>query len=78
MKQASYSRSKFLEKVEKLLSSSWVDYFNQKKKIPLTQPVITDMAKLIFEDLKEKEGADETFLVIKVWSTLNLEVSAAV
>jgi hypothetical protein len=36
VKQASYSRSEFLEKMEKLLSSSWVDYFNQKN-IPLTE-----------------------------------------
>ena len=36
----------------------------------LTQAIITDKAKSIVEDLKiEKEGADETFLVIKVWFT---------
>jgi hypothetical protein len=27
--KVSYSSSKFLEKIEKLLSSSWVDFFNQ-------------------------------------------------
>lgn len=36
----------------------------------LTQAVITDKAKSIVEDLKiKKEGADETFLVIKIWFT---------
>jgi len=67
-KKLSYSSSKFLEKREKLLSS-WVDFFNQIY-IPLTQDVITDKAKSIVEDIKiKKEGADETFLVIKVWFT---------
>ena len=27
--KVNYSSSKFLEKIEKLLSSSWVDFFNQ-------------------------------------------------
>jgi len=36
----------------------------------LTQAVITDKAKSIVEGLKIKEdGADETFLIIKVWFT---------
>lgn len=54
--------------MEKLLSSSWVDYFNQIY-IPLPQAVITDKAKSFVADLNKKEGAQETFLVIKFWFT---------
>ncbi|XP_053547680.1 tigger transposable element-derived protein 1-like [Bombina bombina] len=61
-----YSRSKLLEKMEQLLSL-WVDDLN-KKNIPMSQAVITDKAKSIFEDLKKKEGGDDdTFLGSKGW-----------
>ncbi|XP_018430489.1 PREDICTED: tigger transposable element-derived protein 1-like [Nanorana parkeri] len=63
--QTRYSRSKLLEKMEKLLSL-WVHDLN-KKNIPTTQAVITEKAKSIFEDLKKKEGGDETFLASKGW-----------
>jgi hypothetical protein len=63
--QVSYSRSKLLEKMEELLSL-WVDDLYQKN-IPLTQAVITDKAKSVFENLKEKVGGDETFLGSKGW-----------
>jgi hypothetical protein len=52
--------------MEKLLSSTWVDYFNQTY-IPFTQAVITDTAKSIVEYLKKKEGAQGTLVVIKLW-----------
>ncbi|XP_053572819.1 tigger transposable element-derived protein 1-like [Bombina bombina] len=63
--QTRYTRCKLLEKMEKLLSL-WVDDLNTKN-IPMTQAVITDKAKSIFEELKKKEGGDENFLGSKGW-----------
>jgi hypothetical protein len=46
--------------MEKLLSL-WVDDFNQKKKNnPLTQSVVTEKDRSIFEDLEKKRGGDES------------------
>ena len=38
-----------------------------KINIPLTQAVITEKAKSIFNNLKETDGGEETFLGSKGW-----------
>jgi len=63
--QLSYSSSKFLEKNGEIIVIIMGGFLQSNI---LTQAVITDKAKSIFENVKmKKEGADETFLVIKVW-----------
>lgn len=65
VKHVTYSRSRIIENMEKMLSL-WVYDANQRD-IPLTQAIICEKAKLIFSNLKAKENSDESFLASSGW-----------
>ena len=61
----SYTRNFNIEKMEHLLTL-WIDDLNQKR-IPLTQRAIAAKARSLFEEIKQKEGGNETFTASKEW-----------
>jgi hypothetical protein len=46
----------------------WVGESNERN-IPLTRSAICDKAKGLFDDIKEKEGGDDTFRASRSWFT---------
>jgi hypothetical protein len=54
-----------MEKMEKLLVL-WVDDMNQNN-VPVTQVVILNEAKSLFDEICEESGSTETFMASKGW-----------
>lgn len=60
-----YSRSETMGKMEKLLVL-WVDDMNQNN-VPVTQAVILDKAKSLFDEICKESGSTETFTASRGW-----------
>jgi len=45
-------------------------WFKFKKKIPVTQRANATKARILFDEIQQKEGGDGTFIASKRWLTL--------